>query len=177
VAEKIEVPSTNDAHLSWHQRRLVRRILASCRIETESKMSTVVKLRLFFAVVLICCLFLPLSQCTSPDAQGVKVVQNLYVFKSAKELDSWLGVLAFSAPLVLVLARGRSRSRAILTAALSVLLGCAALYFATIITFWSQKVLVGGYLAVVSSGSSVVLALIEIGFLLGAASRRDASQR
>lgn len=134
-------------------------------------MTIIVKLRLFFSVLLICCLFLPLSQCTksekqNSEAQSEKVMVNRYAFKSPKEIESWLNALALIAPFAMFLVPRKSPSK-IKTSVGFLLLSGAALYVIFSVTFWSEKILFGGYLAYASSIALVVLALIELGLNLG----------
>ena len=129
-------------------------------------MTIIVKLKFFFSLLLICCLFLPLSQCTTSDmqeteAQPEKVIEKQYAFKSPTEITSWLNVLALTAPFAMFFAT-RKYTPKIKTAVCSLLFSGAALYVIYSLTFWSEKILIGGYLAYASSISLVLLALIEL---------------
>lgn len=129
-------------------------------------MTIIVKLKFFFSVLLMCCLFFPLSQCTTSDkqdaeAQFEKVVEKQYAFKSSKEIGSWLNALALIAPFAMFFATRKSPTK-IKTAAGFLLFSGAALYVVFSVTLWSEKILLGGYLAYASSISLVLLALIEL---------------
>ena len=131
-------------------------------------MTIIVKLKFFFSVLLICCLFLPLSQCTmsekhEAEAQSEKVIENQYAFKSPKEIDSWLNALALIAPFSIFFVTRKSPSK-IKTSVVFLLFSSAALYVIFSVTFWSEKIRFGGYLGYASSTSLVVLALIELWF-------------
>ncbi len=131
-------------------------------------MAIIVKLKLFFSVLLICCLFLPLSQCTKSEkqeieAQSEKVMENQYAFRSPKEIGSWLNALALIAPFAMFFVT-RERPPKIKTAVGFLLFSGAALYAIFSVTFWSEKILFGGYLGYASSISLVILALIELLF-------------
>jgi len=129
-------------------------------------MTIIVKLKFFFSALLICCLFLPLSQCTTSDkqdaeAQTEKVIEKQYAFKSPAEISSWLNALALIAPFAMFFAT-RKHPPKIKTAFPFLLFSCAALYVIFSLTLWSEKILLGGYLAYASSISLVLLALIEL---------------
>lgn len=131
-------------------------------------MTIIVKLKFFFSALLIFCLFLPLSQCTKSEKQGVdaqpkKVIEKQYAFESPGEIDSWINTLALIAPFALFLATRKSHPK-IKTAFGFLFFSGVALYVTFNLTFWSDKILFGGYLAYASSISLIVLALIEIGF-------------
>ena len=131
-------------------------------------MTIIVKLKFFFSVLLICCLFLPLSQCTKSEKQETgeqpkKVIEKQYAFESPKEIDSWINTLALIAPLALFFLTRKSPPK-IKTAFGLLFFSGVALYVIFNLTFWSDKILFGGYLAYASSISLVVLVLIEIGF-------------
>ena len=131
-------------------------------------MTIIVKLKFFFSVLLICCLFLPLSQCTmsekhEAEAQSEKVIENQYAFKSPKEIGSWLNALALIAPFSMFFVTRKSPSK-IKTSVVFLLFSSAALYVIFSVTFWSEKIRFGGYLGYASSISLVVLALIELWF-------------
>lgn len=129
-------------------------------------MTIIVKLKFVFSVLLICCLFLPLSQCTTSDkqeteAQSEKVIEKQYAFKSSKEIGSWLNALALIAPFAMFCVTRKSPLK-IKTAVGFLLFSGAALYVTFSLTLWSEKILLGGYLAYASSISLVLLALIEL---------------
>lgn len=129
-------------------------------------MTTIAKLKFFFSMLLICCLFLPLSQCTMSkkyevESQSEKVIENQYVFKSPQEIGSWLNALALIAPFAMFLITRKSPSK-IKTSVGFLLFSSAALYVIFSVTLWSEKILFGGYLAYTSSVSLVVLSLIEL---------------
>jgi hypothetical protein len=124
------------------------------------------KLKFIFSVLLICCLFLPLSQCTSQskkiEGQHIKdVVTPVYVFNSATDVYSWLRSASFIAPFVLLILGFRNFPKVKFNIVFLVL-GLAALYSVFSATFWSQKILVGGYIAYVSASTLVVLACVEL---------------
>ena len=129
-------------------------------------MTIIVKLKFFFSVLLICCLFLPLSQCTmsgkhETEAQSEKFIENQYAFKSPKEIGSWLNALVLITPFAMVFVTRKSPSK-VKTSVGFLLFSNAALYVIFSVTLWSEKILFGGYLAYASSISLVVLALIEL---------------
>jgi hypothetical protein len=139
-------------------------------IKQEKEMVIIARLNLFFSVLLMCCLFLPLSQCTKSEkqingAKSEKVIENQYVFKSSEEIESWLSALALIAPLVIVFLARKRRSLIKITVA-TLLCSSAALYVIFNLTFLSDKILIGGYLAYTSSVSLIVLGLIELGLML-----------
>lgn len=129
-------------------------------------MTIIVKLKFFFSVLLICCLFLPLSQCTRSDKQEIeaqteKVIEKQYAFKSPMEIGSWLNALALIAPFAMFFAT-RKRPQKIKTAIGFLFFSGAALYVIFTLTLWSEKILFGGYLAYTSSISLVLVGLIEL---------------
>ena len=139
---------------------------AELGVKQEKEMTIIVKLKFFYSVLLICCLLLPLSQCTTSDKQGTeaqseKVIETQYAFKSPKEIGSWLNVLALMAPFAMFFATRKSPPK-IKTAVGFLLFSGAALYVIFSLTLWSEKILLGGYLAYASSISLVLLALIEL---------------
>jgi hypothetical protein len=135
-------------------------------------MKNILRLKFLFSLLLVGCLFAPLSQCTTVDTQGNTIIQQNYVFKSATDVESWFSALAVVAPLGITLLSLRRRARKIACASLSALFGAAALYVCFLRAFIPGTMLLGGYIALSSSLSFFVLALIEIGFTLGSASGR-----
>lgn len=130
-------------------------------------MTIIGRLKLLFSVLLICCLFLPLSQCTKIEKQNngaepKKVIENQYAFKSPKEIESWVSALTLIAPFALFFIAQKSLSK-IKIAIVFLLFSGAAFYVTFSVTFGSDRILIGGYLAYTSSISLIVLTLIELG--------------
>jgi hypothetical protein len=131
-------------------------------------MNIITKLKIFSSLLLVCCLFLPLSQCSSSTAPKIgepqqKVITKTYAFDSTSDIDSWLGLLAFSLPFIISIVSIKNKHKIKLSlAALAISFG--ALYIVFWATFLSEKILIGGYLAYISTISLIILIPLEIGF-------------
>lgn len=128
----------------------------------------VMKMKLLFATLLACCLFLPLSQCTmtstvsttTPEVKSEKttIVQQ-YAFRDAKDPSSWLAGFALLAPLGLVVMARRAK-RPTLFAALTALSSLLAIYCVLSVTFFAH-ILFGGYLALSAALALLAVVLFE----------------
>ena len=131
-------------------------------------MEIILKLKFLSSFLLVCCLFLPLSQCSSSTApkSGTsqhEVITKQYAFNSASEVSSWLNLLAFLSPFVVTVLTIKSKHK-IKVSLIVLVISCGALYSVMSATFWSEKILFGGYLAYFSSMSLIILILFEAWF-------------
>ena len=131
-------------------------------------MNIITKLKIFSSLLLVCCLLLPLSQCSSSTAPKIGEHQQVetkktYVFESTSDIDSWLGLFAFSLPVIISIVSINNKHKIKLSlAALAITFG--ALYIVFRATFLSEKILIGGYLAYISTISLIILIPLEIWF-------------
>ena len=131
-------------------------------------MDIILKLKFLASLLLVCCLFLPLSQCSSSTApkNGTsqnEVITKQYAFNSASDTKSWLNLAAFLTPFIVLALTIKSKHKIkVSLAVLAISLG--SLYSVFCATFWSEKILLGGYLAYFSCMSLIVLLLLETWF-------------
>ena len=129
-------------------------------------MNIIVKLKFFLSVLLVCCLFLPLSQCTTYSKREAEkptkiFVEKRYAFESTEKVESWLAAFALIAPFMVLLFTYKTRHKIKSSIALAVLC-LAATYSIFIATVWSEKILIGGYLGYFSSIALMLLIFIEL---------------
>ncbi len=131
-------------------------------------MDIIVKLKFLSSLLLACCLFLPLSECSSSTAPKAgtsqqKVITKQYAFNSASEVNSWLNLLALLSPFIVLVLTIKSKHKVKVSLAVLVI-SLGSLYSLLNVTFWSEKILFGGYLAYFSCISLIVLILFETWF-------------
>lgn len=129
-------------------------------------MAVLVKLKFLLSILLVSCLFLPLSQCTSSAKTGSKpnqteITTDQYVFKSPNEVSSWTAALALLSPLIILIFNRKNRHNIKASIALVICSG-AAFYVAMGVTLFSQKILPAGYIAYTSSTSLMLLGVIDL---------------
>ncbi len=149
------------------------------------------KLKIGLGILLMGCLFLPLAQCSqvpqeqeaadtvTVPAQDPKAeiadstanaatnagteptVKNHYVLQSFSDWLSWLQALSFCAPLLWLLSTTGKLPK-VTSASVLLLLAFMAFFVVFRVTFWADRLLVGGYLAYVASGGLIILALLDL---------------
>lgn len=128
-------------------------------------MNILKKIKFIFAIFLICCLFLPLSQCTystdTPDQTQQSVVQERYVFQSTQDVESWLAAAAVLAPFIVLLGTFRSKHK-IKSTLTMLFFSIAAFLMLFNATLLADKLLIGGYLGLISSLALIILCAIEL---------------
>jgi membrane-associated HD superfamily phosphohydrolase len=137
-------------------------------VKLEWEMDIILKLKFLSSLLLVCCLFLPLSQCSSSTTpksgtSQQEVITKQYAFNSASEVNSWLNLLALLSPFVALVLTIKSKHK--IKASLVVLLiSLGTLYSVFCATLWSERILFGGYLAYFSCISLIILILFETWF-------------
>jgi len=129
-------------------------------------MNTIVKLKFVLSVLLVCCLFLPLSQCSTYSKREAEkptkvFVEKRYAFESAEKVESWLAAITLIAPFTVLLLTYKTKHK-IKSSIAIVVLCLAAMYSIFIATVWSEKILIGGYLGYFSSIALMLLIFIEL---------------
>lgn len=99
---------------------------------------------------------------TAAYASTEATVKHHYVLQSFSDWLSWLQALSFCAPLLwLLLTTGKPRK--VVHSLVLLLLALTALLVVFRVTFWADRLLLGGYLAYGASGGLIMLALQEWG--------------
>lgn len=132
-------------------------------------MDVIVKLKFLSSFLLVCCLFLPLSQCSSSAAPKngepqQEVITKTYAFKSTPDIDSWISLLAFALPFIVSIISIKNKHKIKLSLAVFVV-SFGALYLVFLATFLSDQILIGGYLAYIGSISLIILIPLEVWFI------------
>lgn len=127
-----------------------------------------IKLKLLVSVVLLACVFLPMSTCTyqvrdTATREMQEKVEHYYAIPPERQqlgVGRYLPLLLFVLPLVLVLVQWRQQasvgSDLVLLALSLLLLAYMAFYF------YFTRPAVGGYLTVAAAGSQLLLALSSL---------------
>lgn len=129
-------------------------------------MNIIVKLKFLLSIMLACCLFLPLSQCTTYSKHEANKPTNLFVekryaFESIENVESWLTAIALVAPFLALLFSYKTKHK--FKSSIAILVLClAAIYFIFFNTIWSEKILIGGYLGYFSSITLMLLIFTEL---------------
>jgi hypothetical protein len=129
-------------------------------------MDIIIKLKFLFSLLLACCLFLPLSQCSSSTPPKIgepqqKVITKRYAFNSPSDIDSWLHLSTLVFPFLISVVSIKSKHK-IKLSLLALVICFGALYTVVSATFLADRILIGGYLAYVSSLSLITLLSFEI---------------
>jgi hypothetical protein len=125
-------------------------------------MIILLKLKFIFSILLICCLFLPLSQCSyTTETSQQPSVEVKYVFQSTHDIESWLTAAALLAPFFVLLGTFRSKHKIKSTLTIFFLSFVAWLILFNE-TLFAEKLLIGGYVGFISSFALIVLCALEL---------------
>lgn len=123
------------------------------------------KIKAIAALLLIVCLFLPLSQCTQPplptDKNQSDVIYDLYVVQRESDAQwKYFPAIPFVLPLLMVLFNFGVKHEKLRYELLDLILGMCAVGVVLLHVFVA-KLVTGGYLAMAAAGTYMLASLLE----------------
>lgn len=125
------------------------------------------KLKGIAALLLLVCLFLPLSQCSRPPLPTTKdqTTTVIQLYAVPQKVDSYwrfLPAVFFVFPLLMVLFNWRVKSEKLRYELIDVIFGLLVLSVILLHAF-AAKLLAGGYLALIAAAAYLLASLVESG--------------